>query len=419
MRLLTPVLLVVCAEMKSTSCRRSFYTEEMHGFRVRQLAPRALRVLDMQDFHSLRGAREAAARAGASAAEVLAAWPDASAPDCLRELASIHRSDLTLVCSPDEMRMLRERYCVPDSKLALAPLFYPPSPYDPANAGGAGALSSCPGFEKRRNVAMVGNWRHAPNMDSVHQALALWPAARAAIAAASPDEPPPELHLFGAYPPGSAAQQFHRPKEGIQFKGWAPSLDIMLQYRLLLAPLRFGAGLKGKVGDAWWHGLPVVTTPVGAEGMTDASGRGGATEAAAAAAAGAAAGAADPAAEGAAWHTSPPGGSGGSAVAWGGLISGSGSAEELAADAARLYTDPALWSACQAQGFRLLRASFDCDAALAAVRSALLPALGDLEQRRRADYYGQLLWQANARSTEFMSRYIELKEGLREQAGRT
>ena len=54
---------------------------------------------------------------------------------------------------------------------------------------------------------------------------------------------------------------------GFHIKGHAPSLDIMLKYRACLAPLRFGAGLKGKVVDAWQHGLPVCTTPVGAEGM--------------------------------------------------------------------------------------------------------------------------------------------------------
>lgn len=38
-------------------------------------------------------------------------------------------------------------------------------------------------------------------------------------------------------------------------------------YRALLAPLRFGAGIKGKICDAWYYGLPCVTTPIGAEGM--------------------------------------------------------------------------------------------------------------------------------------------------------
>ena len=54
-------------------------------------------------------------------------------------------------------------------------------------------------------------------------------------------------------------------------KGFAPSLDIMQQYRVCLAPLRFGARLKGKVVDSWANGLPVCTTPVGAEGMFPAT----------------------------------------------------------------------------------------------------------------------------------------------------
>ena len=44
-------------------------------------------------------------------------------------------------------------------------------------------------------------------------------------------------------------------------------VQVMREYRVCLAPLRFGAGLKGKVVDAWAHGMPVCTTPVGAEGM--------------------------------------------------------------------------------------------------------------------------------------------------------
>lgn len=43
--------------------------------------------------------------------------------------------------------------------------------------------------------------------------------------------------------------------------------QVLRLYRVLLAPLRYGAGLKGKIVDAWAHGLPVVTTPIGAEGM--------------------------------------------------------------------------------------------------------------------------------------------------------
>ena len=53
----------------------------------------------------------------------------------------------------------------------------------------------------------------------------------------------------------------------MHIKGHAPSLGVMDEYRVCLAPLRFGAGLKGKIVDSWLHGMPVVTTPIGAEGM--------------------------------------------------------------------------------------------------------------------------------------------------------
>ena len=58
---------------------------------------------------------------------------------------------------------------------------------------------------------------------------------------------------------------------GVYVKGFTAFLDIMQQYRVCLAPLRYGAGLKGKIMDSWAHGLPVCTTPVGAEGMFPAT----------------------------------------------------------------------------------------------------------------------------------------------------
>ncbi len=70
---------------------------------------------------------------------------------------------------------------------------------------------------------------------------------------------------------GSSCNSWVLQAAGILVKGFAPSLDIMQQYRVCLAPLRFGAGLKGKIVDSWAHGLPVCTTPVGAEGMFPAT----------------------------------------------------------------------------------------------------------------------------------------------------
>lgn len=196
--------------------------------------------------------------------------------------------------------MLSDRYGIPASKLVLAPFFAPPSPFDPDAAAGAAAAAGVPAataappFEHRKHFLMIGNWRHPPNLDSARWACAeIWPTLRQSL---PPEHRDAELHLYGAYAAG-AAQQLHKPvsgvhhgqdtggvsvrsaaasgsplwvrttgsrlftaaftysrlpvsllqKAGVHLKGFAPSLDVMLQYRVLLAPLRYGAGLKGKV----------------------------------------------------------------------------------------------------------------------------------------------------------------------------
>lgn len=76
-----------------------------------------------------------------------------------------------------------------------------------------------------------------------------------------------ELHIYGSYPP-KKAQQLHNPKQGFYIKGWAEdALETLSQYRVCLSPLRFGAGMKGKLADAMLSGTPSVTTSIGAESM--------------------------------------------------------------------------------------------------------------------------------------------------------
>ncbi|EFN54125.1 hypothetical protein CHLNCDRAFT_9200, partial [Chlorella variabilis] len=341
-----------------------FYSEEAYSFRTRELAPGAMRLLDMQDFHALRGGRQRLAEAGAAMEAVQACRPDAVAPDCLRELAAIHRSDLVLVCSPVELQLLIGHYGVPASKVVLAPFFAPPSPHTSV-AGAAGPDQACPSHAERKHFLMIGNWRHPPNLDSARWACSeIWPALRAALPSEHRDA---QLHMYGSYAAG-AAQQLHRPKEGVHMKGFAPSLDIMLRYRVLLAPLRYGAGLKGKVVDSWWHGLPVATTPIGAEGMTGAA----------------------------------------AAPAWGGLC-GATSAGGIATAAALLYSDQRLWQVCQQRGFELLQMLYDRDRNLGRVLEAVAATAEQLEVLRQQDFVGQMLWQQQLRATDYFSRWIELK----------
>ena len=119
-------------------------------------------------------------------------------------------------------------------------------------------------FEARQHCILIGSFMHAPNVDAARWCKqAIWPLIRKALPAA-------ELHCYGSY--GDKFKgELHAPKLGFHFKGRAEdALATMANYRLNLAPLRYGAGLKGKVFDGFQTGTPTVTTPIGAEGVTGA-----------------------------------------------------------------------------------------------------------------------------------------------------
>ena len=57
--------------------------------------------------------------------------------------------------------------------------------------------------------------------------------------------------------------------KNIKLKGQLEDISRISKYRLQVAPLRFGAGIKGKITDSWLYGVPVITTPIGSEGLYD------------------------------------------------------------------------------------------------------------------------------------------------------
>jgi glycosyltransferase involved in cell wall biosynthesis len=343
-----------------------FYAEEMWSFRVKSLLPEAVRILDMQDVHFLRESRQDALKSGASLEDVLNIRPTASAISCQRELASIYRSDLTLVCSPEELRLLTQHYNVPKDILQLAPFFVDKKYLD----------MDAPSFKQRQHFMMIGSFRHPPNLDSVRWAVnEIWPLIRQNLQKhLLPGKRLPELHIFGSYCPSSAQDEFHRPGNGVFVKGFTPTLEIMNNYRLCLAPLRYGAGLKGKIIDSWCHGMPVCTTPVGAEGLVDEDSKDG----------------------------------------WGGLYKAL-EAETLARDAAFLYSTEDFWRNSQQAGFRLLANSFDRESGLENIIKAVQHRHANLEEFRAQNYFGAILWHQQMRSTEYFSRWIELKERLNQK----
>jgi len=222
-----------------------FMMEEQFGWRVDQYCPKALKVLDTVDLQFLRGARHQAHKENRDVTQ-----QDLSSDLAKREVAAILRCDIAIVISAYEMQLMQEEF-----KIDATILHYLPFMVD---------LKSLPKrtkeFSERHHFVSIGNFRHAPNWDAVLYLQSIWPKIRAQL-------PEAELHIYGAYPPPKATA-LHNPKTGFLVKGWAESAgEVIGNARICLAPLRFGAGLKGKLLDAMVMQTPSVTTSIGAEGM--------------------------------------------------------------------------------------------------------------------------------------------------------
>ena len=223
-----------------------FMLEEQFGWRVAKVCPQALRLLDTEDLHFLRQARHQAFKAGRSVSDA-----DLLGETAQREVAAIYRCDLSLIISETELQLLQHQFSLPAALLHYCPFWFEQFPTELTD------------FDARRHLVFIGNFRHEPNWQAVLWLKRLWPQLRQRL-------PQVELHIYGAYPPPKASQ-LHAPKQGFHMKGWADdAAQVLRDARLLLAPLPFGAGLKGKLVEAMLTGTPSVTTPVGAEGIAGA-----------------------------------------------------------------------------------------------------------------------------------------------------
>ena len=311
-----------------------FMTEEQYGWRVAQRCPDALRVLDTSDLHSLRLAREQVIKSG----EALKLKNDMA----LREIAAIYRSDLTLMISEFEMEILVDEFGINESLLAYWPFSLELS-------------QECVLFENRKDFILIGSFSHRPNLDAVRWCKAeIWPLIRQQL-------PEAELHCYGSYGDRFAAE-LHAPKNGFYFKGRTEdALATMTLYRVNLAPLRYGAGLKGKVFDGFQTGTPSVMTPIAAEGISTNLG----------------------------WaHTA---------------------AEDFANAALQLYREPEAWRIRQCEERALCQDRFNSADWLPRLAAIMQCVIGEKVQLREQNFIGKILRHHQHRSTEFMSRWIELK----------
>ncbi|WP_222984165.1 glycosyltransferase [Flagellimonas meishanensis] len=323
-----------------------FMVEEQFGWRVAAHAPNAIRILNTEDLHSLRKHREVCHRKG----EVFTVkdWLDGDMTK--REVASIYRSDLSLLTSTFEMELLHKRLKLPQEILMHLPFLL--------NGIDEEKVKSWPPFEQREGFITYGNGRHEPNVHSVmYLKKSVWPLLRKKLPNAS-------LQVFGAYLP-QQIQEMHNPSEGFLVLGWVEDLDKQIaNSRVCLAPLRFGAGIKGKLVQAMQNGTPSVTTTVGAEGMLSGS-------------------------------------------KWPGSIAHSD--EEFINSALALHNDQILWSKAQQRGVELINQGYSKTKWLPQLKVKLEWFQQNLTQHRSENYVGALLQHQTLASTKFMGKWIEEK----------
>lgn len=322
-----------------------YITEEQFGWRVSENCPKALKILDTEDLHFLRKAREEAVKNSKPISEATIFSETAK-----RELASILRCDLSLLISEYEMELLQNTFKISSEILYYLP-FLVESHFEE---------TTFPSFEKRQNFLAIGNLLHAPNVDSVLQLKEFWPQIKKQL-------PNAELHIFGAYAPQQILQ-LNNKKEGFVIKGWADDVqNVMKNYRVQLAPLRFGAGLKGKLLDAMRLGLPSVTTEIGAEGM----------------------------------HGNLPF-----------SASITTSKEDFINASVKLYSEKKLWKQAQQNGFEIIRQRFQKSLFSEDFKKHIRTLSENIEKHRQQNFLGQIIKHQTLQSTKYMSKWIEAKNAV-------
>ncbi len=218
-------------------CRAPFATKWVDPIRMH--APSAKIILNTADLYFLRDIREAELEGSAEKLEAALRWKE-------QELDIIRRCDHCIVMSDHEYTILARE--APEARVHLVPLMFVDIP------GRTGA------FEDRKDVLFIGGYLHKPNVDG-----AVWFCERVLplVRARLPDL---RVHLLGSNP--TEQVQALAAIGGVNVAGYVEDLKPWFdRIRLSIAPLRFGAGIKGKLGTSLSFGVPSVATTIAVEGM--------------------------------------------------------------------------------------------------------------------------------------------------------
>lgn len=314
-----------------------FMVEEQFSWRIKKHLPNCIHFLDTEDLHFLRKLRQNNFK-GKTENEI--------SDIAKRELASIYRSDLSFIISEKEMELLTTKYQVPKAQLFYLPLLTQPV-----------KTENLPSFKERKHVVFVGNFLHEPNWQAVQTLKKdIWPKIHL-------KNKEIELHIYGSY----ASQkhlQLHNAKQHFYVHGYVEDIDLIIKNtRLLVAPLYFGAGQKGKLLKAMQNGTPSITTTIGAESMNFTQN-------------------------------------------WPGTIVTDNETFILAT--LELYNNEINWNKAQ-QKINPLLAYFNFDTHAKQFNITLEKLINNITEYRNKNIIGNILWHHSMRSTEYMSRWITEK----------
>ena len=162
------------------------------------------------------------------------------------ELELIEQCNLTILLSSEELYMVRKE--LPEAPLAVLPIVFDDIP------------GACKPFTEKKDILFIGSFLHQPNVDAVlYFVESIFPLIRQRI-------PDVRFKVVGSNPPENILRLADNPD--IDVLGFVKEIRPLFEkVRLSIAPLRYGAGIKGKIGSSLCYGVPCVATSIANEGM--------------------------------------------------------------------------------------------------------------------------------------------------------
>ena len=248
------------------------------------------------------------------------------------------------------MSLLQTQFKIPADKLIYLPLVF--DEVEP----------NAKSFEDRKDFVFIGNFYHEPNWDAVLQLKKHWLHIKSLV-------PDAKMNIYGAYP-SQKVTDLHNEKEGFLVKGRAVSAkEVIENARILLAPLRFGAGLKGKLLESMNYGTPSVTSSIGAEGILTNN--------------------------------------------LNGLICDDFST--LGDELTKLYNDKTTWEAAQVKGYATIQGKFSKSLRTGSWIDKIDYIKDNLNSHRQQNFIGELFHHHSLQSTKYMAKWIEEKSKLKSE----